>query len=146
MKRKTLLRIHVFATALAVLMISSFFLSSLLAELSGDADIIKTVKRTILQTLPLMFIAMPALAITGNRLAGNSKHPQVREKKNRMKVVVINGMILTGLAGFLYYQSHFRSIDSIFLVAQICEFVFGLGNLTVIGLNIRAGLILSGRL
>lgn len=146
MKRKTLVRIHVLATAFAVLTISTFFILSFTAELSGDLNFIKTIKKGILYGLPLLIIAMPLLAITGNKLAGSSNHPKVIEKKFRMKLVMINGVILISLAVFLYYQSHYRMINNTFLMAQITEFVFGLANLTLIGLNVRAGLILSGKL
>lgn len=146
MKRKSLVRVHVTATVLAMLTISVFFTSSLVAELSGDLNLIKTVKQGILYALPILIITMPTLAITGKKLAGGSKNPKVIEKKRRMKFIMINGIVLISLAVFLYYQSHFRVINKTFLIAQVTEFVFGLGNLTLIGLNVRAGLILSGKL
>ena len=146
MKRKSLVRIHVIATVLAILAISTFFISSLMAELSGNFSLIKTVKQSILYALPLLIIAMPTLAITGNRLAGTSRSRNVMMKKRRMKFVMINGIILMSLAVFLYYQSHFKSINDLFLIAQITELVFGFVNLTLIGLNVRVGLILSGKL
>ncbi|TRX52225.1 hypothetical protein FNH22_22675 [Fulvivirga sp. M361] len=146
MKRKTLVKIHVIATIVAMLTISTFFALSLAAELRGDPDLIKTVKRGILYALPLLIIAMPTLAITGNQLARNSKNPKVIEKKLRMKFVMINGIVLISLVVFLYYQSHFKVINTTFLIAQIAEFIFGLGNLTLIGLSARTGLMLSDKL
>ncbi len=146
MKRKNLVSIHVVATAFAILVISTFFISSLIAELDGAIDVIRTVKQGIFYALPILILTMPTLAITGNKLAGNSKNPKVTEKKRRMKFVLFNGMILISLAVFLYYQSHFKMINNVFLIAQIMEFIFGLGNLTLIGLNVRAGLMLSGKI
>lgn len=146
MKRKTLVNIHVAATIIAILTISSFFMASLIAELSGSVTLIKTVKETILLALPLMVIAMPTVALSGNRLAGKSQHPIVVAKQKRMRFIAINGVCLIGLACFLYYRSHYQTIDGIFLTAQIAEFALGLTNLVLIGLNTRSGFQLSGRL
>jgi len=63
-----------------------------------------------------------------------------------MKLVLMNGMILISLAIFLYYRSHYQHIDSIFLSAQIAEFAFGLFNLSLIFMNAKAGMQLSGKL
>ncbi len=146
MKRKTLVNIHIIATVCAMLTISTFFILSLKVELSGDLNGIKSVKQGILYALPLLIIAMPTLAISGNYLAGGSKNPIVIKKKRRMKIITVNGIILICLAIFLYYQSHFRSTNNVFLFVQITELVFGLGNLILIGLNVKTGLILSGKL
>lgn len=146
MKRKTLVNIHIIASACAMLTIGTFFILSFKAELAGDWNDIKSVKQGILFALPILIIAMPAIAISGNMLAGDSGNPNVMEKKRRMKIITMNGIILICLAIFLYYQSHFRSFNNTFLFAQIAELVFGLGNLILIGLNARTGLKLSGRI
>lgn len=146
MKRKTIVRVHLIATIIATITIATFFTISLIAELRGDESFIKSVKAFILYTLPVMVIAMPALKITGDKLAGKSKNPIVLKKMNRMKFVIVNGIILVSLAGFLYYRSHYQNIDGVFLTAQIAEFAFGLANLTLIILNARDGMQLSGRL
>lgn len=145
MKRKTLVKIHIIATVIALLTIGSFFTSSLVAELSGDKTLIRDVKEAILFALPLMLIAMPAVGLTGNKLAGKSQNPIVLAKQKRMKFVFMNGVALIGLACCLYYRSHYQTIDGIFLTAQIAEFGLGLTNLVLIGLNSKNGLQLSGR-
>ena len=139
MKRKTVVRIHLVATIIAVVTIATFFTISLIAEIRGDQVFIKAIKA-------LIFFAMPCLAITGNKLAGKSKNALVEIKKKRMKFVMLNGIILVSLAIFLYYRSHFQSIDGVFLTFQIAEFVFGLTNLSMIILNARNGMQLSGKL
>ena len=144
MKRKTLVRIHLVATMIAAATIATFFCSSLAAEINGDELLIRTVKKGIVLSLPILVIAMPTLGITGNKLAGSSQNPIVFLKKRRMKLVLINGIMLIALACFLFYRSHFRAIDSIFMVAQAVEFILGLTNLVLIGLNIAGGLKLSG--
>ena len=146
MKRKNLLTLHIIATLIAVITISTFFITSLRAEIIADETLIKSVKTGILYSLPILLIVMPSLAISGNKLAGQSKHPTILKKLKRMKFVMLNGIILISLAVFLYYRANYISIDNTFLFAQIAEFIFGLSNLTLIGLNIKSGLQLSGKL
>lgn len=145
MRRKTFVSIHVTATMVAMLSIATFFISSILAEISGDEALIRQVKEAIFFSLPLLLVAMPTLGISGNKLAGKSNHPIVLLKQKRMKFIIMNGIILTSLACFLYYRSHYQSIDTVFLGVQFAEFGFGLINLSLIGLNINSGLKLSGK-
>ncbi|RYE23707.1 MAG: hypothetical protein EOP45_06605 [Sphingobacteriaceae bacterium] len=146
MKRKSLIGIHIIATVIAAITITSFFISSLAAEINGSEAAIRKVKEVILFFLPVLLVAMPALGVTGNILAGKSQNPIVLAKKRRMKIVFVNGLILITLACFLYYRSHYQTIDNIFLTAQLTEFALGLTNLTLIGLNVKSGFQLSGRL
>ena len=60
MKRKGLVRVHLIATVLAVLVISTFFITSLVAELGGDPLFIKSVKRRILYFVTLLVFVMQA--------------------------------------------------------------------------------------
>lgn len=146
MKRKTIVKAHFVATIIASITILTFFSLSLFAEIKGDDQFIKNVKAFILYALPVMIIAMPMLKITGDKLAGKSKNPIVLAKKKRMKLMIVNGIGLMTLAIFLYYRSHFQTIDNVFLIAQIAEFGFGLGNLTLIILNAKSGMQLSEKL
>lgn len=146
MERKTILRIHFLATIVAVMTILSFFSISLYAEILGEKTLIKTVKEFILFALPIMIISMPSLAISGNKLAGKSKNSLIIQKSRRMKFIMFNGFVLVFLAIYLYYRSHYREIDNTFFLLQLTEFAFGLINLTLIGLNARNGMQLSGKL
>lgn len=143
MKRKTILKAHLMATIIAATTITLFFSFSLIAELNAEVAFIKTVKTGILYALPIMILAMPILKITGDKLAGNSGNPIIRAKKQRMKWMSINGIVLIALAIFLYYRSHYQEIDGIFLAAQLVEFVFGLANLNLIFRNAKSGWKLS---
>lgn len=146
MKRKTVVTAHFVATIIAGITIVTFFSLSLVAEIKGDIQFIKSVKTFILYALPVMVIAMPMLKVTGDKLAGKSTNPIILAKKKRMRLMIVNGVVLITLAVFLYYRSHFHEIDPVFVIAQIAEFGFGLGNLTLIVLNARSGLQLSGKL
>ncbi|WP_149303814.1 hypothetical protein [Pareuzebyella sediminis] len=146
MKRKTIVKAHIIATSIAVLTIGCFFSFSLIAEIIGNQEFIKQVKTGILYCLPVLLFAMPILGITGKKLAGKSQSPIVATKMKRMKFVAFNGIILISLAIYLYFRAINNNIDSTFLYVQIIELLFGAINLTLIGLNIKAGMKLSGRI
>lgn len=145
MKRSKIVTAHIAGTIIAVLTISSFFSFSLIAEIIGEDLFIKKVKTGILYCLPILVIAMPMLAISGNKLAGNSKNPIVAKKMKRMKFIAFNGIILISLAIYLYYHAIYKTIDSTFLYVQLVEFLIGAVNLGLIVMNINSGLKLSGR-
>lgn len=146
MKRQHLVKLHLAATAVATLTIFSFFSFSLIAEIIGTPEFIRQVKTGILYSLPLLLVAMPALALSGKKLAGASTHPMILKKLNRMKMMAANGLMLVSLAIYLYYHAVYKSIDSTFFIIQMIELTLGACNLLLIGLNVRDGLRLSGRL
>lgn len=145
MKRKTLVQLHIIATIIAALTISTFFTISIYAEIDGDLEVIKQVKSFIVMAMPIMVIAMPILNITGNKLSGKSQNPTILLKKKRMKWVMLNGICLLTLAILLYYISHYQTINTTFFVLQIVELILGFTNLTLILLNAKSGFQLSGK-
>lgn len=146
MKRKQILKAHVVATAASMITISVFFSASLWAEIYGSTEQIQSIKAGILYFLPVMLIAMPVLGITGNKLAGNSQNPMVLEKKSRMKWIFINGLLLISLAVTLYVISRNGMLDNTFLTLQIIELILGPINFFLMALNVRSGLLLSGKI
>lgn len=144
MKRSKIVTAHITATIIAFLTIGSFFSFSLFAEIIGEELFIKQVKIVILYCLPILVITMPMLAISGKKLAGNSKNPIVSKKMTRMKFIAFNGMVLITLAIYLYYHAIYKIIDSTFLYVQILELLIGTVNLGLILMNINSGLKLSG--
>src|SRR4028118_1917765 len=98
MKGKTLIKIHVIVSVIAVITIATFFVSSLVAEIKGEETLIRKVKEAIFLSLPVLLIAMPALGATGNKLAGKSQNPIVLVKQKRMKFIFVNGITLISLA------------------------------------------------
>lgn len=145
MKRSKLITAHLTATIIAVITISSFFSFSLIAEIIGEDLFIKQVKTGILYALPILLIAMPTLGLSGKKLAGNSRNPIVLKKMKRMKLIALNGIVLISLAIYLYYHAIYKTIDSTFFYVQLAELLMGGLNLGLIGMNISAGLRLSGR-
>lgn len=145
MKRKKIVLAHIIAAMIAFLTIINFFGFSLVAEILGNDAFIIKVKTAILYCLPILIVAMPAIALSGNKLAGRSEHPLVLAKAKRMKFIAANGFVLIGLAIYLYYHAVNKPIDQTFLVVQIMELAFGFTNLVLMGLNMRDGFALSGK-
>lgn len=134
------------ATTIATITILIFFVSSLAAEINGEESMIISVKVMIFRMLPILLITMPVLGVTGKKLAGNSNSRYVQQKARRMKLIMVNGLLLTAMAVFLYYKAQYHEIDDVFLYAQVAELIIGPVNLALIGMNIRDGLRLSGRI
>lgn len=145
-RRKILSKIHKVSGILALLVISSFFLSSLYGEINGSHSIILSIKTYIVFTIPIMLILMPTCAITGKKIAGKSKSLVVKSKNKRVKFIALNGIILITLAIVLYQRAANGEIDNTFLTIQIVEFVFGFTNIIMLGLMIRDGRILTGKI
>jgi len=139
--------IHRIAAITATLCIASFFISTLIVEIFGTYEAIAAVKSLIV--LPGLFILVPAIAITGGTgfsIGKNRKGRFVGNKKKRMPVIALNGiLILLPAAIFLDQWASTGSFDTYFYVVQGFELVAGAINLTLMSFNMREGLKLSGR-
>lgn len=140
-------RIHPLAGGTALLIVLVFWLSTALVELLGDAAATTLVKTAI----PWGFIVLiPALALTGlsgMRLAQGRDGPLVRAKQWRMPFVAANGLlILVPAALYLAMKARTGEFDVAFGLVQAVELVAGAVNLVLLGLNMRDGLHLTGRL
>lgn len=139
-------RIHPIAGALATLLIACFWLATFVSEIFGSIDHIITVKTTI----PWGFlILIPALALTGGsgfKMSGESRVGMVQAKVKRMSIVAPIGLfVLIPAAFYLAHKSELREFDTSFYSVQLLELLAGALNLTLLGLNIRDGMKLSGR-
>ena len=105
----------------------------------------------ILFSLPLAAIgAFPALALTGATgfdRAGKRRGGVIGAKARRMPWIVANGLlILVPSAIFLAMRAGDGRLDLVFYAVQAVELTFGAINLTLLGLSLRDGLRLTGRL
>jgi hypothetical protein len=140
-------RIHPIAGMIGFLTILTFWVSTVASELFGSLSTITAVK----QSIPWGFlILVPALAIAGAsgfRMAGNSPEPRIVRKKRRMPVIAGNGLIiLVPAALYLAMLASRGEFGNLFYGIQAIELVAGAVNLTLMSLNIRDGLRLTGRL
>jgi len=111
------------------------------------ADSIATVKSLIVW--PGLFILIPAIALTGGSgfaLAKTRNGKLVEQKKKRMPIIGANGiLVLIPCAIFLDRWASVGTYDTTFYIVQGIELVAGSINLTLMGMNIRDGLKMSGR-
>jgi Na+/H+ antiporter NhaA len=99
--------------------------------------------------MPGLFVLVPAIAATGGSGFFMSKSRQgqlVETKKKRMPFIAANGLlVLIPCAIFLNRWAAAGAFDNTFYVVQAFELLAGAVNLTLMGLNIRDGLKMSGR-
>jgi hypothetical protein len=132
---------------LAMMMIVSFFFSSIIVELVGDEQAVALVKQMIVYGL---FILIPAMAITGilgRAVTGARQGRLIKTKMKRMIVVAVNGIvILIPCAIALNNLAASGQFGPTFYTIQGIELSAGAVNIILIGLNMRDGLLLTGRL
>ena len=141
-------QVHLAAGLLASLTIATFFLGTLVVELFGSDDAVKALKALIV--MPGLFILVPAIAATGGSgffLAKSRQGRLVAAKKKRMPFIAANGLlVLVPCAIVLNRWAAAGAFDAMFYTVQALELLAGAVNLTLMGLNIRDGLTMSGRL
>lgn len=140
--------IHAAAGTLAMLLVASFWTSTLVSELFLDVQAIVTVKQIIAKYgLICMVIAMAATGGSGFALGKDRKGRLIEEKKKRMPFIGANGvLVMIPVAIYLSMKATAGEFDTQFYAVQVIELVVGLFQLTMLGKNFKAGLRLSGRL
>lgn len=140
-------KIHAAAGLIGFFTIALFWTSTIYAEVFTDHATIAAIKAAILNG---MFVLVPAMAVvgaSGMSLGGKRQDRLALAKKRRMPIIAANGLLILLPAAF-YLESNAASgaFDTAFYVVQILELVAGATNLTMMGLNIRDGLTLTGRI
>ncbi|AGK57333.1 hypothetical protein HYPDE_28268 [Hyphomicrobium denitrificans 1NES1] len=139
--------IHSVAGAFALVTIATFWLSTALSELFASQAAVVAVKTAI----PWGFlILIPTLAATGGSgfaLAGGRPAGLASAKVKRMPLIAANGiLILIPAALFLAFKARAAKFDTVFYAVQALELAAGAANITLLGLNMRDGLKMKGRL
>lgn len=140
-------RVHFAAALLATLTIALFFSSTVVVEAVGGHPAIARVKSLIV--VPGLLVLVPAIAVTGGTgfvLSRGWQGALVARKKRRMPLIAANGLlILVPAAIVLDRWAAAGAFDARFYLVQAVELLAGGTNLTLMGLNMRDGLRLSGR-
>lgn len=139
--------LHPVAGAIALLTISTFWLSTLFAELFGSEAFVVSVKTSIPWGF---FVLVPALMTAGGTgfvLSKGSRAGMIGAKLKRMPFIAANGvLVLIPAALFLASKARAGEFDTAFYVVQALEILAGATNITLLGLNMCDGLRLKGRL
>jgi len=141
-------RLHLIFSTLALLCIATFFLSTICVEVIGSRHLIASLKQLIVS--PGLWILVPAIIATGASGVLMSRKRQgrlVALKKKRMPFIAANGLlVLMPCAIVLNQWASAGSFDTRFYFVQLIELIAGATNIALMGLNMRNGLRLSGRL
>jgi len=141
-------RLHLIFSTLALLCIATFFLSTICVEVIGSRHSIASLKQLIVS--PGLWILVPAIIATGASGVLMSRKRQGRLialKKKRMPFIAANGLlVLMPCAIVLNQWASAGSFDTRFYFVQLIELIAGATNIALMGLNMRDGLRLSGRL
>ncbi len=137
---------HRIAGLLALLCIATFFVATVLTELFGSHAAVAQLKSLIV-TPGLLIPALAAAGGSGLFLARTRKGRLVDAKRKRMPFIAANGlMVLLPCALVLDHWAGAGAFDTRFYAVQALGLVAGAVNLTLMGLNVRDGLRLAGRL
>jgi hypothetical protein len=140
--------VHRVAAILALLCIATFFLSSIVVELLGSHAAVAQLKSLIVT--PGLWILIPAMAAAGGSgmlVAKTHQGRLVDAKKRRMPFIAANGLlVLMPCAIVLERWAAAGSFHATFYAVQAVELMAGAVNLALMGLNVRDGLRMSGRM
>ena len=132
--------IHRFAAISALLLIMSFFTSTVMVELFAGYAATLAVKTYILYGIALMVPMMATAGITGAKMAGKVKKGPLVSKKKRMPFIALNGLlILLPSAIYLQHLASIGQFDGTFYTVQAIELVAGFSNICLMLLNVRDG-------
>ncbi len=139
--------VHAIAGTTAMLIIASFWTSTLVSELFLDYSAVVAVKQGIVYGLFLLVPFMAATGGSGFALGKARKGAVLDQKKKRMAIIGANGLLMMIPAAiFLNNKAAAGEFDAAFYAVQFVELIVGVVQLTLMGMNFRDGLKLAGKL
>ncbi len=140
-------RVHVIAGVLGLTLITLFFTASIAVELGGGEQAVTQVKQLIVFGLLVLVPSMIVTGGSGRSLIGKRRSPLIRIKQKRMIAIGAIGLgVLTPCAILLQQLSANGNFTTTFYAIQATELIGGAANITLMVLNLRAGLLLTGRI
>lgn len=139
-------KLHALAGVSSLLLIASFWLSTVVSELFLSQGAVASVKIAVVYALIALVPFMAVTGATGFAMAGKSSDPILAGKRRRMPMIGVNGLIvLVPAAFYLSTKAQVGEFDAWFYTVQGVELVAGAVNLLLMGFNIRDGRRLSRR-
>ena len=139
--------IHPVAGALAIVTIATFWISTALSEAFGSHATVTTVKTLIPWGFVILIPALAAAGGSGFVLSKGRRAGLVGAKARRMPFIAANGiLVLIPAALFLAAKARDGAFDGAYWAVQGLELAAGATNLFLLGLNMRDGFKLKGRL
>ena len=138
---------HAITGTTAMLIIASFWISTLVSEIFLDSAAVAAVKHAIVYGL---FLLVPFMAATGGSgivLGKTRKGSLLAQKKKRMAIIGTNGLlVMIPAAIFLNGKAAAGEFDVLFYAVQVVELSVGVVQLILMSMNFRDGLKLAGKL
>ena len=144
--------LHAIAGTTAMIIIASFWISTLVSEVFLTHTAVAEVKHGILYAL---FLLVPLMAVTGGSGFSLAKMKKgisswdliLDRKKKRMAIIVANAfLVMIPVAFFLNNKAASGEFDTVFYAIQVLELLAGGMQLALMSLNFRDGLKLAGKL
>ena len=144
--------LHAIAGTTAMIIIASFWISTLVSEVFLTHTAVAEVKHGILYSL---FLLLPLMAVTGGSGFSLGKMKKgisswnliLDRKKKRMAIIVANAfLVMIPVAFFLNNKAASGEFDTVFYAIQALELLAGGMQLALMSLNFRDGLKLAGKL
>lgn len=136
--------VHPIAGMVAILTIATFWLSTIISELSGSHAAIVAVKTGLPWGLLMLVPSLAAVGGSGFAWSKGQRKGLVGAKLRRMPIIAANGiLVLIPSALFLASKAEAGEFDTTFYCVQALELASGAINLTLLGLSMRDGLQLS---
>ena len=140
-------KVHPLAGMAAFLIILSFWVSTLVSELFAGYATIALVKSSILWGMLALVPLLILTGVSGMKMGSRRRDALALSKKKRMPFIALNGiLILVPSAFFLAARAETGLFDVWFYSVQALELAAGAVNLILMGLNVRDGLRMTGRL
>jgi len=140
-------KLHAIFGSIALLCIATFWVSTVVSELFMDQASIAAVKSAVLSGMWLLIPSMTATGGSGFSLAKGRGGRLVSVKGQRMKIVAANGLLVLLPSAFVLASwANAGRFDGAFYTLQVVELIAGAVNFSMLVLNMRDGLKLSGRL
>ena len=138
--------LHAASGALAMLCIASFWISTAVSELFLAHPAVAFVKRATVFGLFLLVPLLILTGLTGMMLGKGRREPLIAKKTRRMRVIAANGLlVMLPAALILNGMAAAGRFDAAFFAVQSLELAVGIVQMVLMGLNLRDGLMLSGK-
>ena len=136
--------VHPVAGLIAIMTIATFWLSTAISELFLSQAAVVTVKTAIPWGFLILIPALAAAGGSGFAWSKGQRQGPVGTKLKRMPFIVANGLlVLIPAALFLASKARAGEFDTSFYVVQALELIVGGTNLTLLGLQMRDGMMLT---
>ncbi len=140
-------KMHAIAGVLGFVCIVTFVTSTALSELLGSPETVAAVKTWVFRGMFILLAALMAAGATGVSLLGKRTAPRALTKQKRGPIGFMTGLfVLLPSSYFLSSWASEGTFDGWFYGVQAVELAASTVVVAMVGLNIRDGLALRGRI